>query len=111
MSPLRLLLPRWVIGGPSGRWVSLKPFLLDGQAYGGLAGSLADAARFLRMHLRDGELDGARILQPQTARRMREITARGGRVDLGLGWFRPANHRQDDPPFVEHLGGGAGFST
>jgi AcrR family transcriptional regulator len=35
--------------------------------------------------------------------------ARGGRVDLGLGWFRPANHREDDPPFVEHLGGGAGF--
>jgi CubicO group peptidase (beta-lactamase class C family) len=109
MSPLRLLLPRWVIGEPSGRWVSLKPFLLDGQAYGGLVGSLADAARFLRMHLRDGELDGARILQPQTARRMREIVARGRRVDLGLGWFRPANHREDDPPFVEHLGGGAGF--
>jgi CubicO group peptidase (beta-lactamase class C family) len=108
-SPMRLLLPRWVIGEPVGSWVSLKRFLLDGQAYGGLVGSVADAARFLEMHVRDGELDGARILRPGTARRMREIVARGRRFDLGLGWFRPANHRADDPPVVEHLGGGAGF--
>jgi CubicO group peptidase (beta-lactamase class C family) len=108
-SPMRFLLPRWVIGTPSGRWVSLKPFVLDGQAYGGLLGSLEDAARFLRMHLRDGELDGAEILAPDTARRMRDIVVPGRRFDLGLGWFRPANHRRDDPPFVEHLGGGAGF--
>ncbi len=108
-SPMRLLLPRWVIGEPSGRWVSLRPFLLDGQAYGGLVGSLEDAARFLLMHVRDGELDGARILQPETARRMREIVVSGRRFDLGLGWFRRANHRAEDPPFVEHLGGGAGF--
>ena len=26
-----------------------------------------------------------------------------------LGWFVPANQRTADPPFVEHLGGGAGF--
>ena len=26
-----------------------------------------------------------------------------------LGWFRPASQRNADPPFVEHLGGGAGF--
>jgi CubicO group peptidase (beta-lactamase class C family) len=108
-SPMRFLLPRWVIGEPSGRWVSLKPFLLDGQAYGGLVGSLEDAARFLRMHLRDGELGGAQILKPATARRMREVVVPGRRFDLGLGWFRPAKHRKDDPPFVEHLGGGAGF--
>jgi CubicO group peptidase (beta-lactamase class C family) len=108
-SPMRFLLPRWVIGEPSGRWVALRRFLLDGQAYGGLVGSLEDAARFLEMHVRDGELDGARILEPETARLMREIVAPGRRFDLGLGWFRPANHRADDPPFVEHLGGGAGF--
>ena len=106
---MRFLLPRWVIGEPSGRWVSLRPFLLDGQAYGGLVGSLEDAARFLLMHVRDGELDGARILQPETARRMREIVVPGRRFDLGLGWFRRANRRTDDPSFVEHLGGGAGF--
>jgi len=108
-SPMRFLLPRWVIGEPAGRWLSLRRFLLDGQAYGGLVGPLEDAARFLEMHLRDGELDGARILEAETARQMREIVAPGRRFDLGLGWFRPASHREDDPPFVEHLGGGAGY--
>lgn len=108
-SPMRLLLPRWVIAEPAGSWVSLNRFLLDGQAYGGLVGSLEDAARFLEMHVREGEFNGARILHSGTARQMREIVARGRRFDLGLGWFRPANHRADDPPFVEHLGGGAGF--
>jgi len=108
-SPMRALLPRWVIGPPAGRWISFNRFLLDGSAYGGLVGPAEDAARFLRMHLRDGELDGTRILQPETAARMREITAPGKRFDLGLGWFRPANARDADPPFVEHVGGGAGF--
>jgi len=108
-SPMRLLLPRWVIGEPAGRWVSFHRFLLDGAAYGGLVGPVRDAARFLRMHLRDGELDGTRILSPGAAASMRRITTPGRRYDLGLGWFRPAGARGADPPFVEHLGGGAGF--
>jgi CubicO group peptidase (beta-lactamase class C family) len=108
-SLMRFLLPRWVIGEPAGRWVALDRFLLDGQACGGLVGSLENAARFLELHVRDGELEGARILRPETAREMRDIVAPGSRLDLGLGWFRPAKHRADDPAFVEHLGGGAGF--
>jgi hypothetical protein len=40
---------------------------------------------------------------------MREIATLGRRYDLGLGWFRPATQRHADPPFVQHLGGGAGF--
>jgi CubicO group peptidase (beta-lactamase class C family) len=43
---------------------------------------------------------------------MREPCARselaGKRYDLGLGWFQPTGSAAD-PPFVEHLGGGAGF--
>jgi CubicO group peptidase (beta-lactamase class C family) len=108
-SPMRLLLPRWVIGDPAGRWLSFRRFLLDGAAYGGLLGPVRDAARFLQMHLRDGELDGARILSAESAAAMRHITTNGKRYDLGLGWFRPASQRNADPPFVEHLGGGAGF--
>ena len=57
-SPMRWLLPRWVIGAPVGRWVGFNRFALDGQAYGGLIGSVTDAARFLQMHLLDGELEG-----------------------------------------------------
>ena len=108
-SPMRLLLPRWAIGEPAGRWVSLRPFLVDGPAYGGLVGPVDELARFLRLHLRDGELDGTRILSPESAAAMRRITVPGRRYDLGLGWFRPASQRSADPPFVEHLGGGAGF--
>jgi CubicO group peptidase (beta-lactamase class C family) len=108
-SPMRLLLPRWVIGHPAGRWVSFRRFLLDGPAYGGLLGPVQDAACFLQMHLRDGELDGTRILPAESAAAMRRITTNGQRYDLGLGWFRPASQRDADPPFVEHLGGGAGF--
>jgi CubicO group peptidase (beta-lactamase class C family) len=108
-SPMRPLLPRWVIGPSTGRWVSFDRFLLDGSAYGGLVGSVDDVARFVQMHLRDGELDGVRFLQPDTARTMREITSMGKRFDVGLGWFRPSDQRHADPPFVEHLGGGAGF--
>ena len=37
---------------------SLRPFLVDGAACGGLVGSVEDRARFLQLHLRDGELDG-----------------------------------------------------
>jgi CubicO group peptidase (beta-lactamase class C family) len=108
-SPMRWLLPRWVIGAPVGRWVGFNRFALDGQAYGGLIGSVTDAARFLQMHLLDGEFEGTRILEPDSARAMRDIRLRGRRFDLGLGWFRPAHARDADPPFVEHLGGGAGF--
>ncbi|MGZ6543761.1 MAG: serine hydrolase domain-containing protein [Actinomycetota bacterium] len=108
-SPMRYMLHRWVIGPPMGRWLSLNRFLLDGQAYGGLIGTVTDAARFVQMHLRDGELDGVRVLDADHARAMREIRVDGKRFDLGLGWFRPSNARDADPPFVEHLGGGAGF--
>ena len=108
-SPMRYLLPRWVIGEPAGRWLALRRFLLDGAPYGGLVGSVLDAARFLQMHLREGELGNARILDAASASAMRQITLRGKRFDLGLGWFRPADQRDADPPFVEHLGGGAGF--
>jgi CubicO group peptidase (beta-lactamase class C family) len=108
-SPMRVFLPRWVTGQSIGRWMGFRHFVLDGAAYGGLIGTAEDAARFLGMHIRDGELDGTRVLSPGSATEMRKITLRGRRFDLGLGWFVPANQRDADPPFVEHLGGGAGF--
>jgi CubicO group peptidase (beta-lactamase class C family) len=58
-SPMRLLLPRWVIGEPAGRWVALRPFEVDGPAYGGLVGPAQELARFLQLHLRDGESSAA----------------------------------------------------
>lgn len=109
--PLRLLLPQWVIGNTTGRWVSLNPFAVDGAAYGGLIGTAGDAARFLRMHLADGALDGTRILSPEQATGMRQIDRPGRRYDFGLGWFRPRKGRTSQPTFVQHLGTGAGFRS
>ena len=108
-SLMRFMLKRWVIGRPVGRWISLNSFLLDGQAYGGLIGPVTDASRFVRMHICEGELDGVRVLDASSARRMRDVQFPGRRFDFGLGWFRPSSARHADPPFVEHLGGGAGF--
>jgi Beta-lactamase len=110
LSPMQLLLPSWVIGGPAGRWVTLRPFEVDGPAYGGLVGPVQELARFLQMHLRDGKLGETRILSPQATAAMRQITLQGRRYEPGLGWFRPTSQRNADPPFVEHLGG-AGFFT
>ncbi len=108
-SPMKWLLPRWVLGEPAGKWLGLRPFLLDGAAYGGLVGTADDAARFLRLHLRDGEIDGTRVISADAARQMRHVEARGRRFDLGLGWFVPSKDRRAEPAFVEHLGAGAGF--
>jgi CubicO group peptidase (beta-lactamase class C family) len=104
---LRRLLPEGIAGDRHGGYLALNPFVVDGPAYGGLIGDVLDAGRFLRMHLRDGELDGNRILTPQSARRMRIIDQPGKRFHHGIGWFRG----RTDPPgrWVQHFGTGAGF--
>ena len=104
---LRGLLPRRIAGDRCGPYLSLNPFYVDGPAYGGLVGDVLDAARFLRMHLRDGEIGGTRVLSPASARRMRAIDQAGKPFDHGTGWFR----RPTTTPrqWVEHFGAGAGF--
>ena len=71
------------------------------------ASNVLDAARFLRMHLRDGELDGHRILDPQSARRMRRIEHPGKPFTHGIGWFRRPTTSPET--WVEHFGTGVGF--
>jgi CubicO group peptidase (beta-lactamase class C family) len=104
---LRRLLPRGVAGNRRGRYLALNPFYVDGPAYGGLVGNVMDAGRFLRMHLGDGEIDGQRVLGPQTARRMRSIDHPGKPFDHGTGWFRRPTASRGD--WVEHYGSGVGF--
>ncbi|WP_122263768.1 serine hydrolase domain-containing protein [Ornithinimicrobium cerasi] len=104
---LRRVLPEGIVGDRHGRHLSLNPFYVDGRAYGGLVGDVMGAGRFLRMHLRDGELDGERILAPGTARRMRVIDQPGKVFEHGLGWFRRPTGSPEDR--VEHYGTGVGF--
>ena len=104
---LRRMLPAGIAGERQGRYLALHRFYVDGPAYGGLVGPVLDAGRFLRMHLGDGELDGHRVLAPQTARGMRTINQPGKPFDHGTGWFRRPSTSPDR--WVEHFGTGAGF--
>ena len=106
---LRAALPAGIVGDRHGQQRALRPFRVAGAGYGGLIGSVTDAARLVRLHLADGTIDGARILAPDTARAMRTISTPGRPFDLGLGWFRRPADRQAQPAFVEHWGTGGGF--
>ena len=106
---LRAALPAGIVGDRHGQHVALRPFRVAGAGYGGLIGSAPDAARLLRLHLADGEVDGTRILAPASARAMRTIATPGKPFDLGLGWFRRPADRDARPRFVEHWGTGGGF--
>jgi CubicO group peptidase (beta-lactamase class C family) len=110
LTPLfRRVLPHGVVGPRQGRYVAFNPFYVNGPAYGGLVGSVDEAARLVLLHLNGGQIDGTRLLSPESVAEMRRITPRGGRRDFGLGWFRAHEAAQRRPAFVEHLGGGAGF--
>ena len=89
--------------------MAFNPFLVNGAAYGGLAGGVDEAIRFVLLHLNGGRIDDARLLSPESVAMMQRITPREGKRDFGLGWFRPHEAGQRRPAFVEHLGGGAGF--
>lgn len=104
---LRALLPGDLVGSRHGSLVAMKPFHVDGPAYGGLIGPAHDAGRFLQMHLNDGELDGVRVLQADTARQMRMLDHRGKPFDHGVGWFRRPTSAADR--WVEHFGSGVGY--
>jgi len=75
----------------SGKWLigevhDPRAALLDGVAgHAGLFGSADDLARFARMLLRGGELDGVRILAPQTVQRLTEPRVVPGGL-RSLGW-------------------------
>jgi CubicO group peptidase (beta-lactamase class C family) len=104
---LRAFLPRGVVGPRVCGRTSLRPFQVDGPAYGGLIGDVLDAGRFLRLHLGDGVVDGVRVLARSTAATMRQVDRPGQPFDHGLGWFRRPG--PGDADRVEHLGAGAGF--
>jgi CubicO group peptidase (beta-lactamase class C family) len=106
---LRGLLPDGITGANQGRFLSFRPFYVEGAAYGGLIGSARDAARFMSVHLNGGSAGGVRLLAPEGVAQMQVIAARGRRMDVGLGWFRRHARRKGGERYLEHVGGGAGF--
>ena len=110
LTPLfRRMLPSGVVAGNQGRFLAFHHFCVDGPAYGGLIGSARDAARFMAAHLNQGPLVGTRLLSPESVEQMQTITARGRKLDVGLGWFRRHSDRSSNENYLEHLGGGGGF--
>jgi CubicO group peptidase (beta-lactamase class C family) len=97
------------VGPRQGRFVKFNPFYVKGPAYGGLVGGVAEAARFVLLHLNGGQANGTRVLSPESVAEMQRVTPRGGKRDFGLGWFRSHEAKERRLAFVEHLGGGAGF--
>ncbi len=105
---LRAMLPAGIVAGRQGPYVAYHPFYVIGAPYGGLVGGVTDAARLAQLHLGDGAINGARLLSAGAAVQMRRTTPRGGGIDIGLGWYRP---HDGGTAYVEHRGGGSGFST
>jgi CubicO group peptidase (beta-lactamase class C family) len=108
---MRLLTPRWTIGPRFGKWRLFNPFYLDGSAYGGLVGTVEDAARLAGLHLNGGAWNGTRILSERSAAEMQRIATPGKKLDLGLGWFRRHRDSKRGRRHVEHLGGGGGYGS
>lgn len=99
---LRRLLPDDVTGDRVGGYTALRPFLVEGAAYGGLVGTPSDAARLALAHLgNDGPLGDLST--------MRQVVHQGKPFDHGIGWFRKPSDAGRTPPFVEHYGTGGGF--
>ena len=90
-----------------GKFWALSRFCVQGAPYGGLIGTVTDAARFLALHV-DPQAHPD-VLSEDAVLAMQQTTAHGRKLDVGLGWFR----RRSDPPnarhYWEHLGGGGGF--
>lgn len=101
-----------------GKWEACKLRKTDRtmHAAGGLGSSVADAARYLLLHLNDGEIDGTRVISANMAREMRKLQSRlpdkQGSIRVmegfGLGWQVGTFH---GTPLCSHGGGYAGTAT
>ena len=106
---LRRMVPAGIFDHRTGNLWVLARFCVEGAPYGGLIGSVEDAARFVRLHLGGADERSSSVLSDAGVAEMQRLTARGRKLDVALGWF----HRHADPDrglrYWEHLGGGGGF--
>ena len=105
---LRWGLPDGIVGERVGGHTALRPFLVSGAAYGGLVGTVTDAARFAAAHVAS-HADAHPVLAHGDLAQMRTISTTGKRFDHGIGWFRKPADADRDPTFVEHYGTGLGY--
>jgi D-alanyl-D-alanine carboxypeptidase len=93
--------------GENNAW--LYPYIVGDGAGGALLGPVTEMIRFGQMMLNEGELDGVRILEPESVALLQEVqnSTSGEPLEIGLSWHfgEDAEH-----PYVEHDGGGT-FQT
>jgi CubicO group peptidase (beta-lactamase class C family) len=76
---------------------------------GGISANTAILLKWAQLHINGGELDGVRIIQPNSAREMQAHQADGAAgASQGLAWFRRAI---DGVPIIGHDGGTNGQQT
>jgi len=105
---LRWGLPDGIVGERVAGHTALLPFLVSGAAYGGLVGTVTDAALLAAAHVA-GDSDAHPLLDHGDLATMRTISANGKRFDHAIGWFRKPADAHRDPTFVEHYGTGVGY--
>lgn len=101
----------------AGRILWLNRVYIDPLPSSGLIGSAPDVARLLLAYLNEGELDGARILTPQSVALMTNsdhVPGEGPNIAAyqngqhGLGWYVIP---EDGRTRLQHNGSGPGFAT
>ena len=107
---LRWMAPNKVWGPDVNGFRTFGRFYVNGAPWGGLIGSVDDAARFLVIHTGGGKLGDGRMMKDGTVKLMQHayITKEGEPMPFGLGWHVGDT---DNRPYIYHMGGGAGFFT
>lgn len=102
--------------GLGGRWLEVGHYVSDHPGASAVCSSARDVARFLMLHLRRGEVAGARVLKAETVElSQRTAIAREAATEgesrergYGLGWF---TETRADVPSISHSGGMPGVSN
>jgi CubicO group peptidase (beta-lactamase class C family) len=106
---LKAILPSGIAGPRVEGYMSLRPFLVEGAAYGGLIGPACDAVKLAAAHLPTAP-NGTFSCGPLgDLSDMTRIRHKGHPFDHGTGWFRKPGDAHRIPAFVEHYGTGGGF--
>jgi CubicO group peptidase (beta-lactamase class C family) len=101
-----MLDPKALIRERDGKLLWMNRFYIEATPSTGLIGPASDVAKFMRMYLNDGSLNGESILQPESI----SILMKTAPIDTrGLGWYVDAS--ADGERYLDHAGGGAGFAT
>ncbi len=94
----------------AGRWVRVTPYAFDHPGASAIWSSANDLARFLLLHMNDGEIDGTRILSIAAAEEMQRVHPDGASAGspYGVSW---AISTRNGVKQIAHDGGMPGVRT